>query len=254
MRGCWCSTRGAPSSSARSATASCASFSTAVLRAPGFDPAALFTGAARFAGPLLEVGIEVPPTEDPFALRHALYWLTANVAAQRPLALIVDDAHWADSASLAVVSHIAHRLSGIPVAIVVASRVEASVDDLRGRAEAAGALLHLAPLGEQASAVLVRSVAPEVDDAACRACYDATGGNPFLLRELARSVLDGGAVAEQSPERVTREITARLAGMPTPRRAGWRARRPCWAAAPRCAKRRGWRESTPARRRPRRTR
>ena len=124
-----------------------------VLRAPGFDPAALFTGAARFAGPLLEVGIEVPPTEDPFALRHALYWLTANVAAQQPLALIVDDAHWADSASLAVVSHIAHRLSGIPVAIVVASRVEASVDDLRGQAEADGALLHLAPLGEQASAV-----------------------------------------------------------------------------------------------------
>ena len=27
---------------------------------------------------------------------HGLYWLCANLAAERPLALIVDDAHWAD--------------------------------------------------------------------------------------------------------------------------------------------------------------
>ena len=45
----------------------------------------------------------------PFAARHALYWLTANLAAERPLALLVDDAHWADAASLGVLAHIAHR-------------------------------------------------------------------------------------------------------------------------------------------------
>jgi DNA-binding CsgD family transcriptional regulator len=179
-----------------------------------FDDATLFTGAARFAAPLLEVELGIPPTDDPFALRHALFWLTANVAAQRPLALFVDDAHWADIASLAVLSHIANRLSGIPASLVVATRVEPMLDDLRARAEASGVLLHVPPLGEQASAVLVRSVAPEVDDAACRACYEATGGNPFLLRELARSVLDGGVVAAHSPDRVTREISARLAAMP----------------------------------------
>src|SRR3954469_22505790 len=76
-----------------------------VLRADGFDPAALFTGAARFAAPLLEVavdGVPARPPEDPFAARHALYWLTANLAAERPLAVLVDDGHWADAASLGV--------------------------------------------------------------------------------------------------------------------------------------------------------
>ncbi|HET6551131.1 MAG TPA: LuxR C-terminal-related transcriptional regulator, partial [Solirubrobacter sp.] len=56
------------------------------------------------------------------------------------------------------------------------------------------------------------------DDALCRACHAATGGNPFLLGELVRSLLDGAVpaerVGEQSPERVTREIAARLARLP----------------------------------------
>src|SRR5687768_13768408 len=59
-----------------------------VLLAPGFDAAAVFTGAARFAAPLLEVELDIAPADDPFAIRHALYWLTANLASERSLALL----------------------------------------------------------------------------------------------------------------------------------------------------------------------
>ena len=31
---------------------------------------------------------------------HGLYWLVVNLAAGRPVLLAVDDAHWADEASL----------------------------------------------------------------------------------------------------------------------------------------------------------
>jgi DNA-binding CsgD family transcriptional regulator len=171
-----------------------------------------FTGAARFAAPLIGVeleGVPATPPEDPFAARHALYWLTANLAAERPLALFVDDAHWADAASLGVIAHIANRVAGLPIALVVASREP--VPGLEST-------LHLAPLGEDAAAVLVRSVVAGADDALCRACHAATGGNPFLLGELVRAMADGAVaadrVAEQSPERVTREIAARLATLP----------------------------------------
>jgi DNA-binding CsgD family transcriptional regulator len=176
-----------------------------------------FTGAARFAAPLIGVeleGVAAAPPDDPFAARHALYWLTANLAAERPLALFVDDAHWADAASLGVIAHLANRVAGIPVALIVASRE--AVPGLEST-------LRLAPLGEDAAAVLVRSIAPGADDAVCRACHAATGGNPFLLHELARSMVDGAVsverVAEQSPERVTREIASRLAALPEHARA-----------------------------------
>jgi DNA-binding CsgD family transcriptional regulator len=183
-----------------------------------------FAGAARQAAPVLGVdaGDAVLP-DDPFAARHALYWLTANLAADRPLALLVDDGHWADNASLGVLAHIAHRLDGIPVALIFASRSEEStptLDLLRRQAGGHGTLLRPAPLGESAAAAIVRSFAPSADDAQCRACHVATGGNPFLLHELARwAVVDDGSIdtrriAEQSPERVTQEIEARLARLP----------------------------------------
>ena len=188
--------------------------------------AELFAGAARQAASVLGIdldrgGAAVP--DDPFAARHALYWLTANLAADRPLALLVDDGHWADTASLGVLAHIAHRLEGIPVALVVATRSEESLptlDALRRQAAVHGTLLRLPPLGESAAAAIVRSFAPSADDAQCRACHVATGGNPFLLHELARWAMVGDGsidtrrVAEQSPERVTQEIAARLAHLP----------------------------------------
>jgi DNA-binding CsgD family transcriptional regulator len=199
-----------------------------ILRDEASRPHALLTGAARFAAPVLGLALEgagAVASDDPFAARHALYWLTANLSADRPLALLVDDGHWADSASLGTLAHIAHRLEGIPVALVVASRTEESqetLEALRRHAAAHGTLLHLAPLSEDASAAVIRTLAPAADDSQCRACYAATGGNPFLLRELARSAAggDGGIdparVAEQSPERVTQEIDARLARLPEP--------------------------------------
>ena len=112
------------------------------------ETAALFTGAARFAAPVL--GLELPgvsaPSDDPFAARHALYWLTANLSSERPLALLVDDIHWGDTASLDVLVHVAHRLEGIPVALIVASRTEeprATLEMLRRHAAAHGTLLDL---------------------------------------------------------------------------------------------------------------
>jgi DNA-binding CsgD family transcriptional regulator len=223
----------------------------AVLLREDIDAAKLFTGAARFAAPLLDVELEGAPAapDDPFAARHALYWLTANLASLRPVVLVVDDCHWADAASLGVLAHIAHRLEGIPVALIVAMRSEESfpaLDALRREGEEQGALHQVQPLGEEAAATIVRSFAPGADDALCHACHVATGGNPFMLGELARSVLAAeregagaaGAVlpeellraltagarrgvpaddiATLSPDRVTREVAARLARLPAP--------------------------------------
>ena len=191
------------------------------------DPTELFAGAARLAAPVLDFQLEGAPAglpQDPFAARHALYWFTANLSAREPLAILVDDAHWADDASLGVLAHIANRLEGLPVALVTTCRSEESspaIDTMRRQAGDAGTLLSPSPLGEQAAAAVVRSFAPSAGDDLCRACHRASGGNPFLLHELARSLRDApgtppdpARVLDQSPDRVTREIAGRLARLP----------------------------------------
>ena len=198
-----------------------------VIRGDTTDPTELFAGAARLAAPVLDYQLEGAPAglpQDPFAARHALYWLTANLSSREPLAILVDDAHWADDASLGVLAHIANRLEGLPVVLVTTCRSEESlpaIDTMRRQAGDAGTLLSPSPLGEQAAAAVVRSFAPSAGDDLCRACHRASGGNPFLLHELARSLRDAtGAppdaarVLDQSPSRVTREIAGRLARLP----------------------------------------
>ena len=66
-----------------------------------------------------------PPSSgvDPsFAILHGLYWLCANLAAVGPLCLVVDDAHWADAASLRYLAFLLTRLEELDVALVVATR------------------------------------------------------------------------------------------------------------------------------------
>ena len=81
-------------------------------RLAGTDPGereTLLAGPAAAVRPLLagEVagalagGVATPLAGDSsFAVLHGLYWLVVNLAARGPLLIAVDDAHWADEASL----------------------------------------------------------------------------------------------------------------------------------------------------------
>ena len=61
---------------------------------------------------------------DPFAVVHGLYWLTMNMAGlgEAGVLIVVDDAHWADPASLRWLAYLASRVEGPGVAVVVALR------------------------------------------------------------------------------------------------------------------------------------
>ena len=53
-----------------------------------------------------------------FAILHGLYWLCANLAgAVEPLRLLVDDAHWADAASLRCLAFLLTRLEELDVTL-----------------------------------------------------------------------------------------------------------------------------------------
>jgi hypothetical protein len=99
----------------------------ALAGAPTRERARLLDGPPGVAARLLDLpGVSDragPVAPDPsFAVLHGLYWLCANMAAERPLALVVDDAHWADRASLRFLAFLLPRLAELPVAVLLASR------------------------------------------------------------------------------------------------------------------------------------
>ena len=67
------------------------------------ERAQLLDGAAASAGTLLLDGA-VPSGDSTMLVAHGVLWLCSALAEQRPLALVVDDAQWADRSSLEVLS------------------------------------------------------------------------------------------------------------------------------------------------------
>jgi DNA-binding CsgD family transcriptional regulator len=156
-----------------------------------------FDGAARLALPVFEDGSWDGGDRDRVSsVLHGLYWLTSDLADQRPLALIIDDAQSLDAASARFLTYLAGRLEGLAVAVVVAFRSGELPDDV-GLAAAltqhAQTTLRPGPLSQSGSGAVVRGVlGPRADDDLCRSCHDATRGNPFYLRELALAIATEG--------------------------------------------------------------
>lgn len=154
----------------------------------------LFAGAAAQAAVLFDSVDAAAGGEDiSFALLHGLFWLTANLA-QRPLMMVIDDLHWADGPSMRFLAYLLPRLEGLPLLVSVGLRpAESTIESLQAHitTDPVVTTLRPAPLSEEASAQLVRSVLRgKVEDPFCRACHTVTGGNPLLLREL----IDAAAV------------------------------------------------------------
>ena len=84
--------------------------------------AVLLAGAAALAKPVLFAADPEAGVEPSFSALHGLYWLTVNLADAQPLLVAVDDAHWADVASLRWLIYLARRLAGMPLALVLAAR------------------------------------------------------------------------------------------------------------------------------------
>jgi DNA-binding CsgD family transcriptional regulator len=182
----------------------------------------LLTGAARLAEPVFSgvADVGTGTNAEPFAALHGLYWLVATIADAGPLVLVVDDVHWADEPSLRFLRHLATRLDGMPVLLVLAARpdAEARSDPLVGSLllEAREAILRPRPLGRATVGRLVgRALGSEPGPALVAACHDASGGNPFLLAELLlelRQVDHPGpaTVLALGPERVSSAILRRV--------------------------------------------
>ncbi len=183
----------------------------------GAQPAAAVFGAASGAN-----GTD----PDLFARLLGLYWLVAELSARRPLLILADDLHWADTGSLRWLAFVAERVEDLPVLIVGAARPdEPGADQPLLDALSAGSaeVLRPAPLSPEGAITLIRARLPDAVDQFGVASHRATGGNPFLLGELVSefaehrltgSAADASEVNEFGSERVGRAIRRRLRSLP----------------------------------------
>ncbi len=204
----------------------------ALLEAPLRDVseaerARLLDGAAAAAGALLLDGT-VAGGDVTMQIAHSVLWLLSAMGDDRPLALVVDDAHWADRPSLEVLAYLARRIDDLPLLIAVAARSDdpdgpSDLLSLLGGVRSA-TVLHPQPLTPAGAVSLIRRLAPAAPLGLCRSCHRAVAGNPWLLGELGRQIAAHGPAALDATEAqappvsaVARNVVRRRLAALTPR-------------------------------------
>ena len=185
----------------------CAPFVDHVERLPGPQREALRTAFGLSDG-------EVP---DRFLVGLAVLSLLSDVAEERPLVCIVDDAHWLDAASAQALAFVARRLGTESVGLVFALRKPIGDRYFEGLPE-----LVVPGLDDPDAQVLLATVVTGPLDERLRDRIVAeTRGNPLALLELPHgrtlAELAGGFGLSDGPElsgRIEQSYRERLAALP----------------------------------------
>jgi DNA-binding CsgD family transcriptional regulator len=155
---------------------------------------------------------------DRFLVGLAVLGLLSEVACEKPLVCLVEDAQWLDRASAQILAFVARRLGAESVALIFAVRESSGDRDLSGLPE-----LVLDGLGDaDARALLVSVVGWPLDERVRDRIVAETHGNPLALLELPRGLtpaqLAGGfglpSVAAL-PGRIEDSFARRLAPLPS---------------------------------------
>jgi hypothetical protein len=160
-------------------------------------------------------GIGSGAAPDKFLVGLAVLNLLSDVAEQRPLVCVVDDAQWIDRASAQVLGFVARRLVAESVGLVLAARIPSS--DLAGLPE----LVVQGLLAADARALLDSGLTGPLDSRVRDLILAETRGNPLALLELSRGVrpdrLAGGfglLGAVELSERVEESFRRRIEVLP----------------------------------------
>lgn len=165
---------------------------------------------------------EPAPGGDPVAARFSWHRAVAahlaRVARRAPLALVLDDLHWAGEETLALLTSVVAE--PVPVLVVATYRttdVSANLTAFLGRAaRIEPTRIYLGGLSREAVAGVVRlATGRGVDADTAAGIHRRSGGNPFFVRELARLFeAEGPAGLAAVPPGVRDLVRYRVAKLP----------------------------------------
>jgi DNA-binding CsgD family transcriptional regulator len=219
----------------RAAMARAVASGTRVIQAEGaeFEMMSVFSGLSQILIPLsdgLEVlrpahrealavvlGLAEGATPKPGLVAHAVLNLVREMAAGRPLLLVVDDLQWMDRYSAEVLSFAARRLGGSHAGFLAAART----GELGGFSLASMTRHELAALDSEAALALLRKRFPALAPRVSQRLLDEAQGNPLALLELPPALTSPQQAAGQAlpavlplPDRLQALFAARLSALP----------------------------------------
>ncbi|MEM9489919.1 MAG: AAA family ATPase, partial [Myxococcota bacterium] len=144
-------------------------------------------------------------------VRRACMELIEAATSSRPVVLILEDAHWADRATLSLLNRALRDLAERPLLIIALARPEIHQVFPNLWSEHGILELRLGSLPQRAAESLVRSaLGDEVAEHRVQAIVSRADGNAFYLEELVRNAAAGRWTL---PETVAAMIQARLDGL-----------------------------------------
>jgi class 3 adenylate cyclase/predicted ATPase len=148
---------------------------------------------------------------------HATQALRALAAGGAPLALLLDDVHWADPGTLDFVDHL--QAAGPELALFVVALARPQLDEQRPGWSAAPGRLRLpldaladADAGALADALLARLQPPSA--ALREQLIETADGNPFFMEEMVNLLVDRGAIVADGDAWRLREPVADAPRLP----------------------------------------
>ncbi|OGN86637.1 MAG: hypothetical protein A2X23_00320 [Chloroflexi bacterium GWC2_73_18] len=132
----------------------------------------------------------------------SIHQLLRALSAEAPLVVVCEDVHWADPASVEVMSQLLPLASQLPVLFIAAARTETDVPGWRLVAHArevfGSALteIQLGPLEAEESRSLVSNLLEieSLPDRVRELILARAEGNPFFVEEVIRMLIDRGAI------------------------------------------------------------
>jgi class 3 adenylate cyclase len=154
-----------------------------------------------------DIGEPVPlnPDEERFRLLDAVSQFIIATSARAAVVLVLDDLHWADAGTIAMLRHVARFLPGQRTFVLGAYR-DVELDRQHPLADALAALRREAEyerilvkgLDEGEVRALLTDIAEQdVPDAFVQAISAETDGNPFFIREVLIHLADEGKIYQQ---------------------------------------------------------
>lgn len=158
---------------------------------------------------------------DPYDLYESVAALLRDLASHQPLVLVVDDLHWGDPSSLALLGHLVAqgRVPGLGLIGTVrrpAGRSTADLDRLIADLRRAGStdVVELTGIDASSVAALLDRCGRHVDTAVAEAVHARTGGNPLFVEALSGQADDLTATdPRQLPHTVRETLDLRAAAL-----------------------------------------
>jgi DNA-binding CsgD family transcriptional regulator len=181
----------------------------------------VLSGPAGQAAPVFAPEPTVAPAPaEPGSLIRGLFHLTINLAALRPLLIVVDDAHWADEPSLRFLAYLTAHIDEARALVMMACRpVEPGGADVGDVLRRSSDRLPVGPFSQAATSRLVEYFLPGSEAPLAKRCHTAAGGIPAFVVELCRTLADDraarhalvvGRSRELAPAAVAHSVTRRV--------------------------------------------